>query len=258
MSTRCITRTLLLAALAMVAVACREPVEAYDDSIRRSPDYRPFEECTDADEYCQPSSGERGNVMTTEIGWAGSVSNAGDWDPDDVFIEFQNKNPRPINISRWQLTITGDVIRTYVLPSTTTPIQPNDFYVIAAKADGAFGAAADMIVPELRIGKSYVHIELRDADLRLIEGAGSDSQRVFVGGWDTYTTRSMERVQLIFGNRGNQSRSWHAFSEDRAIGLDEVFEGAGVHPDYVENTLASPGLANSRDYSGSSSSGGFE
>ena len=203
----------------------------------------------------EPSSGERGNMMITEIGWAGSVNNEGVWDPDDVFLEFQNKHPRPINITDWRLQIEGDIIQAHrIRPASGEPaltaIRPNDFFVIAAKRDGAFGERADLIMPELKLGKAYLHIELRDADRRLIEGAGSDSERLFTGGWDTYSTRTMERAQVIFGNQGGNSRNWHAYSQDE--GHENVAEG------YRERTFASPGVANSADYSGSASAGGFE
>ncbi len=202
-----------------------------------------------------PSSGERGNMMITEIGWAGSVTDEGVLDQDDVFIEVQNKNPRPINLHNWRLTVEGDVIKTHRLvpqegEPDLEPLAPNAFFVIAAKKDGAYGDIADLILPDLELGKTYVHLELRDADRRLMEGAGSDSERVFTGGWDTYSVRSMERVQLIFGNQGGMSRNWHAYSED--TGHPNIREG------YRQRTLGSPGEANSTDYSGSATAGGFE
>ena len=203
----------------------------------------------------QPSSSERGNMMITEIGWAGSVTDDGVHDPDDVFIEIQNKNPRPVNMHNWRLIFEGDIIRTIRLvpqegEPDLEPVAPNDFFVIAAKKDGAFGERADLILPDLELGKTYIHLELRDADRRLMEGAGSDSERIFTGGWDTYSTRSMERVQIIFGNQGGMSRNWHAYSED--VGHPNIAEG------YRQRTLASPGVANSQDYSGSATAGGFE
>lgn len=226
-------------ALLLVAAGCNpDPGQPQE-----TPNYRSVEEG-------EPSSGERGNLMITEVNWAGSVTDEGEWDPDDVFIEFQNRHPRPINPTGWRLIIEGDYINTHRIPEVTEPIQPNDFFVIAAKEDGAFGDVADVVMEELKLGKTYVHIELRDADRRLIEGAGSDSERAFTGGYDTYATRSMERVQLIFGNQGSQSRNWHAYSDN--IGYESIREG------WRQRTLASPGVANSEDYSGSGSAGGFE
>ena len=60
----------------------------------------------------------------------------------------------------------------------------------------------------------------------------------------------MERVQLLFTNSGTQSRSWHAYSADQ--GFETINEG------WRKYTLASPGEANSTDYSGSTSTGSFE
>ena len=213
--------TLVMAAL-LVAAACglgctgEEPEDA-----ERTPLYRWGQDG-------QPSSGERGNMMISEINFAGSVTDDGVRDVDDVFIELQNKHPRPINVSRWHLIVEGEVEQTWRIPAIEEPIMPNDYFVIARKKDGAF---------------LY-------ADLRLQESAGSPEEEAFAGGWDTVTVRSMERVQLIFGNRGEQSRNWHAYSD--SVGFDSIREG------WRKFTLSSPGEANSTDYSGSSTSGNFE
>jgi hypothetical protein len=198
----------------------------------------------------EPSSGERGNMMITEINYAGSVTDEGVRHADDIFIELQNKHPRPINVTGWFVNVEGDVERSFHIPPLDEPIQPNDFFVIARDKDGAFKDVADVFIEDLRLGSTRVHIELRDRDLRLMESAGSTDNEVFSGGWDTVTVRSMERVQLIFGNQGGSSRNWHAYSD--SVGLDTIAEGWRKH------TLASPGEANSADYSGSSSSGNFE
>lgn len=238
---------------ALALVACALAVGASCNGEPDIPDVTPNYRSIDSDPS-NPSSGERGNMQVTEIGWAGSVTDEGEWDPEDIFIEFQNRNPRPMNLSGWRLLVEGDHIQTYRIPSGTEDgapiVEPNGFFVIAAKPDGAFGDVADVILPDLKFGKTYLHIDLLDNDRRKMEQVGSGAERIFCGGWDTVTTRSMERVQLIFGNQGGQSRNWHAFSDD--LGTDTVAEG------FRQYTLASPGLANSRDYSGSSSSGGFE
>lgn len=206
-----------------------------------------------------PTSGERGNMMITEINFAGSVTDDGVHDPDDIFIELQNKHPRPINVSRWHLIVEGSHERAWRIPVVEQPIQPNDHFVIARKADGAFGGVADVIIEDLEIGLPYFEIELRGADRELMGGAGSDEQHPFAGGYDGYAVRSMERVQILFGNNGSQSSNWHAYSGLRRpdgrvdhVGLDTVAEG------WRQRTLASPGDSNSTDYSGSTSSGGFE
>lgn len=78
----------------------------------------------------------------------------GTYDPDDVFIELWNRHPRPLNISRWHLIIEGDEVATIRLPTITDPIPANGFFVIAAKRDGAFGPTADLILPELKLGRA--------------------------------------------------------------------------------------------------------
>lgn len=222
-----------------------------------------------------PSSGERGNMMITEINFAGSVTDDGVHDPDDIFIEIQNKHPRPINVSQWHLIVesaeSGSLEygnpdtrrdsreRAWRLPTVQDPIQPNEYFVIAKKADGAFGEEADVIIEDLRLDLPYFEVELRGADRELMGGAGAVEQRPFAGGYDGYSVRSMERVQLLFSNDGGKSSSWHAYSGLRRadgsldhVGLDTIAEG------WRQRTLASPGSSNSSDYSGATSSGGFE
>lgn len=198
------------------------------------------------------SSGERGSMMISEINFAGSVKqtdNGTTHDWDDIFIEFQNKSERTVDMTGWRLRVRGDIDRTYVLPETG-PIEPNEFFVIARKRDGAFGEAADVFIEDLELGKKQVFIELVDKDERLMTVVGSEHRRIFAGGWDTVSVRSMERVQILFSNSGTQSRSWHAYSANK--GFETIPEA------YRKFTLASPGAANSTDYSGSTSSGNFE
>ena len=197
-----------------------------------------------------PSSGERGSMMITEINFAGSVKDDGTHDADDIFIELQNKHPRPINVTGWHLTIDGDVSREYRIPEMKNPISPNDYFVIARKKDGAFQDSADVIIPDLELGTRRVRVQLRDYDKRMMEDGGSEDEDVFTGGYDTVAVRSMERVQLIFANAGGNARNWHAYSEDEG--------GAGVAEGWRKFTLTSPGEANSSDYSGSSTTGSFE
>lgn len=197
-----------------------------------------------------PSQGERGNLMLTEVNFAGSVSDDGTYDADDVFLEFQNKNPRPINISGWRIEVDGDYAAAYRVPDHDGVIYPNEYFVVARKEDGAFGEIANVFIEDLELGKKMVDVEVRDIDRVLIEHGGSTVTRVFTGGYDTVSVRSMERISLIFGNRGGNQRNWHAFSEN--VGNDEISDG------FREFTLASPGVANSTDYSGNASSGNFE
>jgi hypothetical protein len=219
------------------------------------PDFSPLYRSNQEDG--QPSSGERGNMMITELNYAGSVTDDGVHHADDIFIELQNKHPRPINISGWHIFVEGSVEDSFRVPTVDKPIQPNDFFVIARDEDGAFKDVADVFIEDLRLVTEQVNnaaprvfVELRDHDRRLMESAGTTEEEVFAGGFDTVSVRSMERVQLIFSNRGGNSRNWHAYSDN--TGLDTIAEGWRTY------TLASPGGANSADYSGSSSSGNFE
>ena len=201
------------------------------------------------------TSAERGAIYINEIGWAGSLSDDGVYDPDDVFIELWNKHPRPVNFSGWRLTISGDYQLSFRLPAMDFAVPTNGYLVIAAKADGAYGESADVILEGLKLGKRAVYIELRDHDQRLIESAGSRYDQPFAGGYDLVTVRSMERTQVLFGNRGNQDRNWTSNIDDAAA---SPAVRRGVREGFRQGTLASPGEANSADYSGATTSGTFE
>lgn len=233
-----VTRRYIAACALLVAACNADPGEP-----EISPLYRNVEDG-------QPSSGERGSMMISEIHFAGSVTDDGVHDADDVFIELWNKHPRPINVSGWRIEVDGDFSGGYRIPAVEDPIPPNGFFVIARRDNGAFADVADVFIPDLELGKKMVHVELRDFDRRLMEDGGSTTERVFTGGFDGVTARSMERVALIFGNRGTSSRNWHAYSD--SVGFDTIRDG------YRTYTLASPGVANSPDYTGNASSGGFE
>lgn len=203
----------------------------------------------------EPSSAERGSVHINEINWAGSVDDDGNYDPDDVFIELRNEYHRPYNLSGWRINVDGDYQYSFRLPEMDEPLEPNRHLVIAAKEDGAFGEVADVIDERLKLGKRAVRVELRDADRRLVEPAGSSTEPPFAGGYDLVTVRSMERTQMLFDNIGSNDRSWHSNTDD----LNEAPEGReNIREGWREYTLASPGSPNSADYSGSTAGGGFE
>lgn len=229
------------------------------------------------------SSGERGNVAITEVFWSGSVEGnvpAYVHHPDDVFIELHNRHPRPISMKNWVISITAGTnldtlgtyqdrynraTRDYVLatPENNVIVEPFGYVLVAARRDGAF-RDADYYVEDLQIPTGPFHVLLRDADDRLIDEIGDVRRRPFAGGFDGVTSRSMERTQLLFGNRGNVNVSWHAYSLHEFS--PNVREGeplhdllrSRVHPDYRALTGATPGMPNSPDYSGNISSGSFE
>ena len=264
----------LTVAAAFTAVGCS--LEPEPDERNQTIGYRSG---TINDAYL--SSGERGNVNITEIHWAGSVERVGDGyihDPDDDFIELQNKHNRPMHFTRWMLEIeTGHAMdtlpmdhtsrqtmrRLYILPerSNGRPVEPNEFIVIARRRDGAF-ADADYFVEDLDLPDAPFSVTLRDLDERLIDGAGDSRKPIFAGAWDTVTARSMERSQLLFNNRGDRDMSWHSY----ALNDFSVEEDAELHQrvrvrvaePFRERTLASPGFSNTPDYAGTFASGDFQ
>mgnify|MGYP000731236463 CR=1 FL=1 len=225
---------------------------------------------SDGDDEGFTSNGERGNLIITEINWAGSVTNDGVYDPDDIFIEFQNKHPRPIHLTGWQLTIEagnnhprmlthhrherGRVTYPIPLRENGLQVQPNEYIVLVKKADGAFSAVADYVVPELDIPWDFFRISLRDIDDRRMSDAGSTGQEVFAGGYDLVTVRTMERVQLLFANQGGREASWHSYSYN-PWDSEHAERISNIGDDWKERTFGSPGLANSPDYSGNTSAG---
>lgn len=206
------------------------------------------------DEPGEPSSSERGTVKISEILWSGSVDDGGRWDPDDVFVELRNESARPVNLTGWQLVLSGPRTVTWVLPPMETPLNVGDHLFVAAKTSGCF-PEPDLVLPEMAF--SYgdpFEITLLDADDRLVEPAGDDRMPPFAGGYDGVVSRSMERLELMFGGEGGFPHSWH-FYTDAAVDVpnnDRVAEGCRV------NTLASPGRPNSPDYSGAFATGSFE
>jgi hypothetical protein len=287
-------RLTLLAALVAAGVGCDTAV--HEDARGEQVNYR-----TGTAEDGWTNNGERGNVNITEVLWSGSVRGTGAermHDPSDVFIELQNKHNKPVNFTGWILSVDQGPFsdgrtqgqtsglrtrREFVIPPRVNlqPVEPNEYIVIAARRDGAFGEIdcdvapntavysaddrcflADYYLEDLALADGPFDIMLRDLDERLIDGAGDDRKQPFAGGWDLVTSRSMERIQLIFNNRGNRDAAWHSYSlndfdtDDRG-----AFHGrlrANVHPDFRAHTFATPGQPNSPDYSGFVSSGDFQ
>lgn len=199
-------------------------------------------------------SAERGNIQISEVFWSGSVTDDGTWDQTDIFVEFRNEGTRPQNLSNFFLELTGSVQTTFRLPAGLPPIEVGDHQFLAAKSDGCFpepaGIIEDFAIP---FGDPF-KLTLLDADERLINDAGSDEQPPYGGGYDYVDSRSMERVELMFGARGSQPFAWHFYTEAEV----DVPNNTNIAEGCREHTLASPGLANSPDYSGAYASGGFE
>jgi hypothetical protein len=221
--------------------ACADPGES-----PQTLGYRP--------DYDGPSSGERGNVKVSEVGWAGSVTDDGRWDPTDVFVELRNEGSRRVNPSRWQLQVDGAFARTFVLPDSDRVLDVGEHAFVAAKTSGCF-PDPDWVIPELALPFDQpLRVTLKDVDERLIDSAGSAHDPPFAGGYDLVQARSMERVELMFGGQGSEPEVWHYYTQSPVdvVNNDRVADGCRV------NTLASPGRPNSPDYSGAFASGSFE
>lgn len=200
-----------------------------------------------------PTSGERGSVKITEILWSGSMQ-GGELDKTDVFVELRNEGGFPVNLSGWRLVLDGTIERTWRLPEVDWQLGTGEHAFAAAKSTGCF-PEPDFVVDglELPFG-SPIEITLRDYDERLIDVAGSEEQPPFAGGWDGVRSRSMERTELMFGSDSTSPEIWHFYNtaEVDVPNDDRIAEACRGE------TLASPGRANSPDYSGATASGSLE
>jgi hypothetical protein len=200
------------------------------------------------------NSGERGNLNISEVMWSGSVTNAGVWDPSDQFVEIRNEGNRAINLSGWFIEMEGTANTTWPIPTMEEPLLVGEHLLIAAKTSGCF-PDADLVISDLAIpyGDPF-KLTLVDRDERLIEPAGSKTMPPYAGGFDGVKSRSMEKVQLMFGGRGSEPHSWHYYTDLEV----DIPNDDRISPDCVEQTRASPGRPNSPDYSGAYASGSFE
>jgi hypothetical protein len=200
------------------------------------------------------NSGERGSVKITEVLWSGSVTSAGAWDPEDVFVELRNEGVRPLDLSGWRLALDGARAFTIVLPAMNSELDVDAHLLIAAKASGCF-PSPDVVLPDLAFAYGDpLQLELTDADDRLIEVIGSREAAPFAGGYDGKASRSMERVQLMFGADGSAPHTWHFYTPTPV----DVPNDDRVAASCRGRTLASAGRPNSPDYSGAFASGSLE
>lgn len=202
----------------------------------------------------EADSGERGTVKITEILWSGSVTDAGVWDPTDVFVELRNEGSKPVNLGGWFLDLAGARELSWRIPEHDQDLNVGEHRILAAKADGCFPNPG-WVLPELAF--SYgdpLLLVLRDRDERLIEPAGHEVMEPFAGGYDLVVSRSMEKNELMFGGDGTAPESWHHYTDAEVdIPNDDL-----VRDDCRARTGASPGRANSPDYSGAFSNGSLE
>lgn len=206
-----------------------------------------------------PSTGERGNIIISEILWSGSVRNVDGtfvWDPDDVFIEIRNQGSLPVEVEDWRIELEGPRMHTIRLPDVGR-IESGEQVFFAKKSTGCF-PNADAFIPEIQFPPvgDPIELTLRDADEHLIEPVGSPyAAPPFAGGFDLVVSRSMERTHLMFSDSGMSPHMWHHYTNNRPV---DVTDNDRMDPSCTARTLASPGRPNSADYSGSTASGGFE
>ena len=202
----------------------------------------------------EANSGERGTVKITEVMWSGSVDNDGNWDPSDVFVELRNEGSRPLNLSGWRIELEGAVETTWIIPDTDFDLNVGEHRYIAAKSSGCF-PEPDWIIPEMAFAQGDpFKLTVRDSDERLMEPAGNRDMPPYAGGYDLVVSRSMEKVELMFGGRGTDPAAWHYYTPSEV----EIANNDKVSPDCLQKTLASPGRPNSPDYSGAYASGSLE
>lgn len=229
-------------ALALLLFGCADPGE-----VAQQVGYR---DGTDG-----ANSGERGTVKITELLWTGSMTNDGERDERDIFLEIRNEGVRPMRLDDWFMIMEGVAgAVTWRVPPMEVPLAVGDHLVIAAKNDGCF-PNADLIIPDMYFGRGDgFRVTLRDADERLIEPAGSRTHPPFAGIYDGQVVRSMEKIELVFGGRGSEAKSWHHYTKAPV----EVPNNDEIAENCRERTLASPGRPNSPDYSGAFSAGGTD
>ena len=159
-----------------------------------------------------------------------------------------------MNISGWFLDLEGVVERTWRLPDTDLEIEVGAHVYYAAKTSGCF-PEPDAVIEDFTLpyGDAF-ELTLRDADERLMEPIGDEDAPPFAGGYDGVVSRSMERVEIMFGGRGTEPQMWHFYTPYEV----DVPNNDRVKEDCRSLTHASPGRANSPDYSGAMSVGGFE
>ena len=171
-----------------------------------------------------------------------------------MFLELRNEGMVPINPSLWQIEMEGVINHTWIIPESDRVLDVGEHGFIAAKSSGCF-PNPDWIIPSLAFpSESPFLLILRDVDEHLIERAGDREKPPYSGGYDLVESRSMERIELMFGPRGSEPHAWHFYTEDST----DVPNNDRILDSCQERTLASPGRANSPDYSGAVASGGFE
>ncbi len=153
----------------------------------------------------------------------------------------------------WQLRIDAGAEVTLIIPELPA-IPVGEHILLAAKDTGCFPQPDGLLEGlSLQYGEPF-RITLLDADEHLIEPIGGTGAPPLAGGYDLVRSRSMERVELMFGGSGMEPGSWHYYTPAEV----DVPNNDRIAADCQALTLASPGRPNSPDYSGAYSTGSFE
>ena len=210
----------------------------------------------------------RACLTLREIGWAGSVSNNGKYDPDDDFLEIQNTDCNiDMDLTGFRIFLHGDEERIYTVPTApglTNLVKPRDYIVIAAKTGGAFGGHAQVILPGMHFPNRNFTIETKTREDFLMENEINIRDGLpLAGGYDGYTTRSMERTDDRFDEEGTALTSWHSSSpcNERSPGSFGILgsacrddatsaglSGSRIVDGFEKRTFATPGEENTGGY----------
>jgi len=217
----------------------------------------------------------RGCVIIQEINWAGSVRFDGQYDPDDDFIELNNRDcNKPVDLTGWMLKMKGDIERTYTIPAGPYNIVgPNEIAVLIAKDNLAFRANIALnyfpiFVPGMYFPDRNFTIETKTAEDFLIENAVNTLEsEPLGGGYDGFTTRSMERTENKFDEEGTSITTWHSMTPCNenfpSSGIELLGTGCSltgtinnqigqsgkfVDVNYRDRTYATPGEVNTVEY----------
>jgi hypothetical protein len=152
----------------------------------------------------------RGMVCVSEILWAGSVDNNGEYDkPDDCFIELYNGGVSFRSLKGWTLRFTdvhGKTMQTITLPGGY--IASGGRYTIGRDTRGAF-SYFDHCEPGLRIPRSRFAIEVQDSGGRLADAVDFTQRDYLPGSALPTSRRSAVRSINFFGEpEGNDYGSW--------------------------------------------------
>ncbi len=235
-------------------------------------------EVTNPEETAVDKDRKRGCLIVTEVNWAGSMTNGGVYDPDDDFIEVNNRDcNKPVDLTGWEFVMDGDVVRTFVVPEAPSGksniIQPAELRVLIAKENGAFRANSSngydpIVMSDLKLPEESWTIETFTAEHFLIENAFNNREgKPLAGGTDGFTVRSMERTDDNFDEEGTSVTSWHSYTPCNeaspdgtallmgtqcgttgTVDLDIGETGINVNSNYANRTFASPGTANTPQY----------